>query len=132
MDLYRRIAAIRSGEDAADLTDELLDRYGDLPESVQALLDVALLRAAAGAVGITDIAQRGDTLRLTFQVMEAETVVKVCTMAKYRQRLRLAAGETPCLTLSLRKGEDVLRAALEIVEDMKLSREEREKGGEEP
>lgn len=125
MDLYRRIAAIRSGEDAADLTDELLDRYGDLPESVQALLDVALLRAAAGAVGITEIVQRGDALRLTFQVMEAESVVKVCTLAKYRHRLRLSAGEVPCLTLALRKGEDVLKAALEIVEDLKLTRDER-------
>jgi len=123
MDLYRRIAAIRSTEDAADLTDELLDRYGDIPESVQALLDVALLRAAAGAVGITDIAQRGDALRFTFQVMETEAVVRVCTLAKYRQRLRLAAGEAPSLTLTLRRGEDVLKAALEIVEDMKLSRE---------
>ncbi len=131
MDLYRRIAAIRSTEDAADLTDELLDRYGDLPRSVTALLDVALLRAAAGAVGITDIAQRGDTLRFAFQVMEAESVVKVCTLSKYRQRLRLAAGETPSLTLTLRKGEDVLKAALEIVEDMKLSKEER-RGKEEP
>ena len=54
MDLYRRIAAIRSREDADDLMDELLDRYGDAPKSVLALLDVALLRAAAAKVGITD------------------------------------------------------------------------------
>ncbi len=51
MDLYRRIAAIRSREDADDLMDELLDRYGDAPKSVLALLDVALLRAAAAKVG---------------------------------------------------------------------------------
>ena len=29
MDLYRRIAAIRTDEDASDLLDEMLDRYGD-------------------------------------------------------------------------------------------------------
>src|SRR5699024_8574570 len=47
MDLYRRIAAVRGPEDASDLMDELMDRYGDIPQSVHTLLDVALLRAAA-------------------------------------------------------------------------------------
>jgi len=124
MDLYRRIAAIRSPEDASDLTDELLDRYGDVPQSVRTLLEVALLRSAAGAVGITEIVQRGNTLRLTFLSMEAERVVKVCTLAKYRQRLRLSAGEAPCLTLTLRPEEEVLKAAVEIVEDLRLAAEE--------
>ena len=30
MDLYRRIAAIRTEEDASDLVDEMLDRYGEV------------------------------------------------------------------------------------------------------
>ena len=63
MDLYCRIAAIRSREDADDLMDELLDRYGDAPKSVLALLDVALLRAAAAKVGITEITQKEARVR---------------------------------------------------------------------
>ena len=47
MDLYRRIAALRTPADEADLMDELLDRYGDVPKPVTALLNVAMLRAAA-------------------------------------------------------------------------------------
>lgn len=46
MDLYRRIAAIRTNDDASDLMDEMIDRYGEPPKPVLALLDVALLRAA--------------------------------------------------------------------------------------
>ena len=41
------MAAIRTTEEASDLVDELTDRYGDPPKAVMALLDVALLRAAA-------------------------------------------------------------------------------------
>ena len=44
MDLYRRIALLRSEADAAALTDELIDRFGDPPMSVNALILVALLR----------------------------------------------------------------------------------------
>ena len=41
MDLYRRIAAIRTNDDASDLMDEMIDRYGEPPKPVLALLDVA-------------------------------------------------------------------------------------------
>ena len=121
MDLYRRIAAIRSQEDAADLIDELMDRYGDPPKSVYILLDVALLRSSAARAGISDISQRGDKLRFLIADFAVEAIAKVCAMPKYRQRLNLAAGEKPALTLTLRPKEPVLEAALTLVEDLSLA-----------
>ncbi len=124
MDLYRRIAAIRSQEDASDLLDELMDRYGDPPKSVYALLDVALLRAAASRAGISDISQRGDKLKFTIQNFAVEAIAKVCAMPKYRHRLALSAGDTPALTLTLRPKDAVLETALTLVEDLQLAAEE--------
>ena len=121
MDLYRRIAAIRSQEDASDLLDELMDRYGDPPRSVRTLLDVALLRAAAAKAGISDISQRSDKLKFVFQQFSVESIAQVCAMAKYRQRLHLAAGDVPALTLTLRPKEPVLEAALTLVEDLQAA-----------
>jgi len=121
MDLYRRIAAIRSQEDASDLLDELMDRYGDPPRSVYALLDVAMLRAAAARAGISDISQRSDKLKFVFQQFSVEAIAQVCAMAKYRQRLHLAAGDVPALTLTLRPKEAVLEAALTLVEDLQAA-----------
>ncbi len=120
MDLYRRIAAIRSNDDASDLLDELLDRYGEAPKPVLALLDVALLRAAAGKAGVSDITQKRDVLRFQLAVFRPEAVVKVCGLNKYRQRLTVAAGENPALTLRLKPGADALESAMELVEDLKL------------
>ncbi len=125
MDLYRRIAAIRTQEDASDLVDELMDRYGDPPQSVYTLLDVALLRADAASVGISDISQRGDKLKFTIADFALEAIVKLCSMAKYRQRLSLAAGEVPTMTLSLRPRDEVLAIALQLVEDLRLAAEEK-------
>ena len=124
MDLYRRIAAIRTDEDASDLLDEMLDRYGEAPKSVLALLDVALLRSAAAKAGVSDISQKGSLLRLQLGVFHPQALVAVCGHAKYRQRLTLAAGEIPALTLKLKPGEDVLEAARDLVEDLKLAAEE--------
>ncbi len=121
MDLYRRIAAIRSNDDASDLLDELLDRYGEAPKPVLALLDVALLRAAAAKAGISDISQKRDVLRFQLAVFRPEAVVRVCGLNKYRQRLTVAAGEDPALTLKLKPGANALESAMELVEDLKLA-----------
>ena len=121
MDLYRRIAAIRTNEDASDLLDEMLDRYGEAPKSVLALLDVALLRAAAAKVGVSDISQKKDVLKFVLGVFRPEALVAVCGQAKYKYRLTLAAGDTPALTLKLKPGADVLETALTLVEDLKLA-----------
>ena len=121
MDLYRRIAAIRTDDDASDLLDEMLDRYGEAPKSVLALLDVALLRAAAAKAGISDISQKKDVLKFTLGVFHPEALVSVCNLAKYKYRLTLAAGDTPALSLKLKPGADVLETATELVEDLKLA-----------
>ena len=125
MDLYRRIAAIRTDEDASDLLDEMLDRYGEAPKSVLALLDVALLRSAAAKAGVSDISQKGSLAAAArWGCSIPQALVAVCGHAKYRQRLTLAAGEIPALTLKLKPGEDVLEAARDLVEDLKLAAEE--------
>ena len=127
MDLYRRIAAIRTNDDASDLMDEMIDRYGEPPKPVLALLDVALLRAAAAKAGVSDITQKKDTLRFTLAVFRPEALVQVCGLTKYKFRLTLSAGETPMLTLKLKPGADVLETALELVEDLKLATQTLEK-----
>ncbi len=127
MDLYRRIAAIRTNDDAPDLMDEMIDRYGEPPKPVLALLDVALLRAAAAKAGVSDITQKKDALRFTLAVFRPEALVQVCGLAKYKFRLTLSAGETPMLTLKLKPGADVLETALELVEDLKLATQALEK-----
>jgi transcription-repair coupling factor (superfamily II helicase) len=126
MDLYRRIAAIRSDEDSTDVLDELIDRYGEPPRSVLALLDVAMLRAAAVKAGVTDISQKGDALVLTLasESFQPAALAEICTSAKYKRFLSLNAGAVPRLTLKLRPKADVLDTALELVEALRLAAEE--------
>ena len=126
MDLYRRIAAVRTAEDGDDLLDEMLDRYGEVPEAVQRLIDVALLRASASAVGITDITQRDSRLIFTMtEKIDVAAVAALCGMAAYRHRLQLhATAQEPKMTLRLNNGEDTLQAAVKVVETLRLQQSE--------
>ena len=117
MDLYRRIARIRSEAEADDLVDELIDRYGDPPKTVNNLVSVALLRAAAADCGITEIAQKGERLNLTLSAVDFGKVSALCGSPAYRGRLLFSAGEKPYLALKVRKGEDALKLGAKLVED---------------
>ena len=91
----RPIARIRSEADADDLVDELIDRYGDPPRTVNNLISVALLRAAAAACGISEIAQKGERLLFVLSQVDFQKVSALCGGQAYRGRLLFSAGEKP-------------------------------------
>lgn len=55
LEIYKKIALIQNQEDYNDIQEEIEDRYGDLPQSVQNLLDVALIRATAHDIGLLSV-----------------------------------------------------------------------------
>ena len=117
MDIYRRIAAIRTEEEADDLTDELIDRFGDTPPGVNALIHVALLRGEAGKAGITDIAQKAGCLRYTVADFDMEKVSALYAQPEYRGRLRVEAGSKPCLSVKIQNKARVIDEARRFVRD---------------
>ena len=60
LSMYRRIADIRTQEDADDVVDELIDRFGEPPLSVMGLVNISLLRNSASDNGIYEIGQEKD------------------------------------------------------------------------
>ncbi len=117
MDIYRRIAAIRTEEEADDLTDELIDRFGDTPPGVNALIHVALLRGEAGKAGITDISQKAGCLRYTVADFDMEKVSALYAQPEYKGRLRVEAGSKPCLSVKIQNKARVIDEARRFVRD---------------
>ena len=116
MDLYRRIALIRTEADADDLTDELIDRFGDPPSAVNSLIHVALLRGEATRAGITDISQKSGFLRFTLGDFDMGRVSALCALPAFKGRVKLdATSAKPCLVLKLQSGKRVLDAARALV-----------------
>lgn len=101
MDIYRRISLIRTEEEADDLTDELIDRFGDPPKGVNSLIHVALLRGEAGKAGIRDISQKSGTLRFVVDDFDMARVSWLYEKPEYKGRLRVEAGSKPCLSVRL-------------------------------
>ncbi|MBQ9837893.1 MAG: transcription-repair coupling factor [Oscillospiraceae bacterium] len=110
MDLYRRMAAIRSQQDADDLLDEVIDRYGEPPKGVLNLIEIALLRANARTVAVTDIKQKAGEVHFVLRDLNFEAFSALCAEADYKNRVQLiASAKQPTIRLRLVSGVDSLR-----------------------
>lgn len=63
LEMYKRLAEVRSDDDVATLREELVDRYGTPPDEVVRLLAVASFRARCRQAGITEVTIAGKHVR---------------------------------------------------------------------
>ena len=113
IEAYKRIAAIETTTDAEDVLDELIDRYGSPPKSVQGLVDVSLIRVTAARVGIAEIVQRGDQLILYSDIVGPRQLEQV--MGQYPHRVLYNALGRPYFSLRVQKGENPLVLLRDVV-----------------
>jgi transcription-repair coupling factor (superfamily II helicase) len=66
LELYRRLARARTTGDLAAFRQEVLDRYGPMPDPVIRLIEVAELRLAAEAAGVASISREEGWLVVRF------------------------------------------------------------------
>jgi len=120
LDIYRRIADIRTKEDVLDVTDELIDRFGEPPASVNGLIQIALLRNQASSLEIREIKQQNGRLLLfreSFDIQQISTLV-----GAMRGRVMVNAGAKPYLSIKIPEGGDplaVLEQTLSLLSDAK-------------
>ena len=99
LDMYKRIAAIVSEVEMEELQDELTDRFGDLPECVNLLLHVALLKALAHHAYVEKVTMKNGFLVLQMYGNARIRVQELpAFVARYPGRLRVQTGDTPTLT----------------------------------
>mgnify|MGYP002794068358 FL=1 len=125
LDAYRKIAAVRTPEDSMDLTDELIDRYGDPPKAIQGLITVALVRNMAGEIGITEISQRSGAMIFTVKNATLEQIQAL--VAAYKSRVTVnGSAEKPYISVKMIKGEKTVDLMKNVVEIMYSNRENKE------
>lgn len=126
LDIYKRIAAIESEEELEDMTEELIDRFGDIPKKVQQLLVIASLKSLAHSVYVTAIEQKGEEIRFAmYEKAKIDPSGIPKFLDSYKNDLIFRAEEPPYF-LYCRKGrnkksntENVLDTVRRILEDLK-------------
>ena len=98
LEIYKKISFIMSDEDKESLTDELIDRFGELPRQTENLMEVALLRNMARSVFISEV--KGNAMELKFKFVpfaRVKTENLPVLLEKMKGAMRFLPGETPGL-----------------------------------
>lgn len=117
LDVYRKIAALRTDEDSMDLLDELIDRYGDPPKAIQGLISVALIRNMASELTITEISQKNGIM--FFYLKSAEIGQIQALTAAFKGRVTVNGGEKSYIAVKM-KGEkplDLMKQVIDILRE---------------
>jgi len=134
LDIYKRIAGVETEEEAEEMLEELIDRFGEPPKSVQNLLTIARLKFYAHSLYIKEVSQKGDELKLLMYEkakinpgMIPEVVQKGSPFLRF-----VADAKNPYFVYQLNansreKGKDIIESLTNLLDMMSLLVEMEEK-----
>ncbi len=111
IDVYKKIMQIENKDDAEDVEEELVDRFGEVPEEVRNLIAIARLKSLAAQTGVRSIIQHKDTVNIKFyeeSKIKAEQLAPLTTY--FKSRISFAVTPDFQIILSVRsfKGSEML------------------------
>ncbi|MGL6198639.1 MAG: transcription-repair coupling factor [Lachnospiraceae bacterium] len=126
LDVYKRIAAIENETEIDNMLEELIDRFGDVPKSVQQLLSIAGLKALAHQVYVTAIEQKEDQLKfIMYEKAQVMTDRIPLLLEKYKNTLTFRVETNPYFTYRevgrnrTDKGQKLLDVVKNVLNDIK-------------
>ncbi|MDR0943517.1 MAG: transcription-repair coupling factor [Ruminococcus sp.] len=114
LDIYRKIASLKSNEQSLDLIDELIDRYGEPPDSINGLITVSLIRNRAAAAGITEVTQKGNVMMFYIKTADPENISRLVT--SFKKRVTINSGSSRPHIAVIIKNDPPLTLMREVIE----------------
>ena len=117
LDIYKRIAGIENRTESEDMKEELLDRFGEIPKSVDNLLRIALIRVQAHKLYMSEIKGRSEEIKFTFH---PEAKIKIeqipALVEQYNRKLSFSPKGVPCFLYRYKKYGVVEKDAEKLLE----------------
>lgn len=123
LDMYKKISNISSQGQYYDVQEEFEDRFGTIPRAVNNLLDVALIKARAHNLGITNITQRNNKAIIIFKPdakVNGERIMELIKENKGRILFTNVQAK-PSLTVNIKNDNEILKELDDIIEYMEIN-----------
>jgi len=116
--LYKRLANCESTEDLEAMHEELVDRFGDLPEAARALIECHALRLMAKSVGVSRLDATHEALQLQFVPRPPIDAQKIIDFVQRRRGARLAGQDRLRLEAQMPEWRDRAHAARDVLRQL--------------
>ena len=115
--VYQNIALCETDEDTQNVTDEIIDRFGNMPQEIENLLKIAKIKALCKKNSIIKVLNKQDIVVFTFGISELNVDVQKL-VKEYRNKIRFSAGVKPSISLltNATTDEKLLNAILRLLE----------------
>ena len=101
LSIYKRLANCQSQGKVDDMQEELIDRFGKLPEPVKALIETHRLRIAAKSVGIVKIDAHAEAANLQFMVNPPIDALRIITLIQKNRHIKLSGQDKLRITVPM-------------------------------
>jgi transcription-repair coupling factor (superfamily II helicase) len=115
--MYKKLASADSEDELIERQEELVDRYGKLPEPARALIETHRLRLTAEKLGVKKIDASADVIVIQFVPDPPFDTAKLIQLMQRARKMRLAGPErlrieekTANVDARLQRLREVLRA----------------------
>ncbi len=118
IEIYQEIALCKNEDEIKDITDSIIDRYGNMPKEIEKLLDIARIRNACRAKNIIKVAQKSDKVIFYFDEKTFDFSVVDKLLKKYGMRIKFSPAKNPYVTYKLKNINDILKEIKEFLQDV--------------
>ena len=118
IEIYQEIALCKNEDEIKDITDSIIDRYGNMPKEIEKLLDIARIRNECRAKNIIKVAQKSDKVIFYFDEKAFDFSVVDKLLKKYGMRIKFSPAKNPYVTYKLKNINDILKEIKEFLQDV--------------
>lgn len=98
IEIYQDIALCKNEEDIQNIIDEIIDRYGNMPEEVESLIDIARIKNLARNLYITKVMQKMNGVIFYFDPKKFNMEIVDILLKEYRNKIKFSPGKEPYIT----------------------------------
>ena len=119
IEMYQDIALCKNEEDIQNVVDEMIDRFGNMPNEIENLLDIARIKILCKKLNISKVQGRRTFVLFMFEAGELNIDINEL-VKKYRNRIKFTQGIKPQITLLLQDSTEkgCLRETIEFLKEL--------------
>ncbi len=107
IEIYQDIALCRTEEEIQNVIDEIIDRFGPMPEKVENLIEIARIKELCKKTGVIKIQEKKESIVFTFDSTEFDMKVVNTLIEKYRNKIKFSPGNMPYITYKYQNNSDM-------------------------
>ena len=116
IEIYQDIALCKTEKDIENIIDEITDRFGNMPNEVENLLEITRIKQLARKANIIKVMQKGNKIvfNLNPKKFNMDAVPKI--IEQYKDKVKFSSGINPYITYNMRNKNDIIKETKQFLQ----------------